>query len=206
MKKIKLTKGDIIRLIISTLITATITGFSSKLIEKYINDSGLSIPKIAFHAFILIIIILAITTIIFFILKGIEFCCNSFCNKRSRKSVENRFEHELNNFVTQIAEIKEKHYQNNQLKKHEALNVLAMIKPIPEFLYDVIPQKIDNPNWDKKTSDMLYNLNREEIKTLIKDCLDILNDIYKINSTLKNDSVLEEQFRHLLDEMATYAN
>lgn len=206
MKKLKLTQENVICLIISTLITAIITGFSSKLIEKYINDSNLSIPKMALHAFVLLIVFLAIIIMIFFLLKAIGFCCNSVFNKRYRQSVKNEIERKLNYFETQIAEIKENHYQNNQLKEYEVSNVLNMIKPISEFLYDVVPQKIDNPNWDKKTLNMLYNINRDKVRTLITDCLNILNDIYIINPTLKNDSVLEEQFHHLLDEITTYAD
>lgn len=166
---------------------------------------------IIFKVIVLIIAFISIYSIVRLIIplvkKFIIFCWESIMNKRRNKSVLQEYTTQLEEYKIKISEIKDNYYdKSGKIKEHQILNAHGIIESYSEFIYEVIPQKINNSFWNKATINMLYSFNRETIISLVEKCLDILKDIYSINPNLKIDSKAEERLCHILDEMETYAD
>lgn len=197
--------------IISMILTAIIGGFGTNIIKKYIEETTDTNKNIITKAIIFSLAIIVVYYVIRLILSGAKkltkFCFNSIINKRRRKSVLQEYTDQLRKYKIKISEIKDNCYDDiGKIKEHQILNIHEIIESYSEFIYEVIPQKLNNSFWNKATIDMLYNFNRETIISLTEECLDILKDIYLINPDLKIDSKAEERLCHVLDEMTTYAD
>lgn len=197
--------------IISIIFSAIISSFGTHLIKKYIDETTDTYVHTIFKVIILIIAFIAIYNIVRLIIslvkKLIIFCWNSIMNKRRSKSILQEYTTKLEGYKIKISEIKDNYYdKNGKIKENQILNIHGIIESYSDFIYEVIPQKLDNSFWNKATIDMLYTFNRETIISLIRECLDILEDVYLINPDLKIDSKSEERLCHILDEMSTYAD
>lgn len=207
MKKIK-DFFNVDQFVIIVLI-AIIGGFGAKLTEKYIDETQHTLLQTAVRAIIFVLAIIFIYIIIKIIVglvkENLKFFRNSIVNKRRDKSVLHSYSKKLEKYEDKISNIRKTCYRNGKLvEKSRISSIHRTIKSISEFLYEVIPEKLDKSFWDDPTIEMLYNFNRERIISLIEECLNNLNDIYEIKPKLKDDSMIEEQLNHVLDNMKLY--